>query len=114
MKKATDYQKKVEKYIDFIINSNFSGKDLLKKEYPGIIEHDEKDLAIAEEIYGDLKEMCIEYRKGLLDAEKISKFCANVMYSKYSPRVVSKIVNDEIFDALDFISELSYYTVCSS
>ncbi len=39
---------KVEEYIDFtIITSNFKDNELLKKEYPGVIEHDEKDLIIA-------------------------------------------------------------------
>jgi len=33
---------KVEEYIDFIITSNFKDNELLKKEYPGVIEHDEK------------------------------------------------------------------------
>ena len=100
---------KAEEYIDLILKSDFSEKDLLKKEYPGVIEHDVKDLNIAKEIYSDLKKRCMEYKDGLLNAEELSKFCIHVMYSKYKPRVVSKIINDEIFDALDYISELDFY-----
>ncbi len=100
---------KVEEYIDFIITSNFKDNELLKKEYPGVIEHDEKDLIIAKEIYSQLKKMCIEYRNGRVGEEDLSEYCANVMYTKYAPKVVSKIVADDIYDALDYISELSFY-----
>lgn len=100
--------KKAEEYITYVIASKFKGRDVLKKESPGIVEHDNKDLVIAQEIYKDLKKKCIEYKNGSLDAKTISKFCFNVMYSKYSPRVVSKIIADEIYDALDYISELSF------
>jgi len=108
MKKDSKYIKKSEEYIDFIIKSDLDGKKLLKKEYPGVIEHDENDLIIAEEIFKDLKKMCIEYKKGAVNEKTISEFCANVLYKKYSPKVVSKIVADEIYDALDYISELSF------
>jgi len=100
--------KKIEKYIDFILSSDLKGNEILKREYPGIVEHDNKDQAIAQEIYDDLKEMCKNYRDGQVDSETLSEFCGNVMYSKYSPRVVQKIVSDEIYDALDYISELDF------
>lgn len=100
---------KAEEYIEYIIASDFKDRDVLKREYPGVVEHDEKDLIIAQEIYNQLKKMCIEYREGKIGAEALSEFCSNAMYSKYSPRVVSKIVADEIYDALDYISELSFY-----
>lgn len=100
--------KKAEEYIDYIIKSDFNNKQLLKKEYPRIIKHNSKDLKIAQEIYKDLKKNCIEYKDGSIGDKKLSKFCSNVMYSKYSPNVVSKIVADDIYDALDYISELSF------
>jgi len=100
---------KAEEYIDFIIESNFKDKEILKKEYPGVIEHDDKDFEIAQEIYNDLKRMCISYRNKDIDAKEISEFCGNTMYSKYTPKIVSKIVSDEIYDALDYISELDFY-----
>ena len=108
MKKNDEYIKKAEEYIDFIIKSDLEGNKLLKREYPEVIEHDNSDLIIAEQIYKDLKKMCIEYKKGLVNDETISEFCANVMYKKYSPKGVSKIVADEIYDAMDYISELSF------
>jgi hypothetical protein len=108
MTKKTNQINIIEKYIHFIVNSNLSGNKLLKKEYPGVIEHDEKDLEIAKEIYRDLKSKCIEYQNGSVDSKMLSDFCANIMYSKYSPKIVSKIVSDEIFDALDYISELDF------
>lgn len=107
--KNKDNLEKIEEYIDSIITSNFKDKEVLKKEYPGVIEHDEKDLIIAQEIYDQLKKMCIEYRNRKIGAEALSEFCANSMYSKYAPKIVSKIVADEIYDALDYISELSFY-----
>lgn len=102
------YTNKAEEYIDYIIKSDFHNKQLLKKEYPGIIKHSSEDLEIAQEIYKNLKEACIKYRDGLVDAKTFSNLCSDIMYSKYSPNVVSKIIADEIYDALDYISELSF------
>ena len=31
------------------------------------------------------------------------------MYTKYAPRIVSKIVNVDVFDALDYVSKLNFY-----
>lgn len=109
MVKDNDYIKKTEEYIDYIINSKLEGKELLKREYPGVIEHDEENLIIAQEIYRDLKEMCIKYQNREINVDTFSKFCGDIMYSKYSPKIVNKIVADEIFDALDYISELNCY-----
>ena len=38
------YTNKAEEYIDYIIKSDFHNKQLLKKEYPGIIKHSSEDL----------------------------------------------------------------------
>lgn len=108
--KKEDYLKTIEEYISCIAFNDFKENELLKREYPGVIEHNEKDPIIALEIYTNLKEMCHKYREGLIDSKTFSDFCANTMYSKYTPRVVSKIVSDEIFNALDYISELDFYS----
>lgn len=100
--------KKINEYIDFIINSNFTGREVLKREYLGVTEHDDKDLVIATEVYNDLKKMCTDYKKGKIDSKTLSDFSFKTMYSKYSPKIVSKIVADEIFDSLDYISELDF------
>lgn len=100
--------KKINEYIDFIINSNFTGREVLKREYLGVTEHDDKDLVIATEVYNDLKKMCTDYKRRKIDSKTLSDFCFKTMYSKYSPKVVSKIVDDEIFDSLDYISELDF------
>lgn len=108
MKKNIIYINKAEEYIDLILQSNFNDNNILKKEFPGIIEHDKEDPTIAKEIYTKLKKICRDYRKGIVSSSELSDFCSKVMFSKYSPKVVSKIVNDDIYNALDFISELDF------
>lgn len=109
MKNKKDYLKITEEYIDYILSSNLSSEEIIKKEYPGIITHDREDTEIAKEVYTNLKEMCSKYQDGEINANTLSDFCANIMYSKYAPRVIQKIVSDEIYNALDYISELDFY-----
>lgn len=108
MKNKGENIKQINRYIEDIISSNFTDDEILKKEYPGIIEHDENDLVIAKEIYKELKKKCKEYKEGFISSEEISSFCSNTMYSKYKPKIVSKIISEEIYDALDYISELDF------
>jgi hypothetical protein len=109
MKTKNDYLKQINSYIDFIVSSNFKEKEMLRKEYPGVIEHDDANRMLAKEIYEDLKRMCNQYKNGLINSKELSNFCSKVMYSKYAPKVVRKVVSNEIYDALDYISELDFY-----
>lgn len=65
---------------------------------------------IAKEIGKIITTTCQEYKKGNIGVEEITTITGNILYSKYRPHSLYRMLNRQLYDFLEKTSEFDFYS----
>ncbi len=96
----------VELYIDKFSHSTRNESPTRRIPDEKLTKEEEK---IAAEVGDSITTICQKYKKELIDAKEVASLTGNILYSKYKPHILYRILDRSLYDFLEKASEYDSY-----